>query len=141
MACKDLLGGGRWLMAAALASACACATAARPPPEPLPMDYVEEGRATYYGSRSSNVGHSGNRSATVREWDPGMMTGSHRTLPLGSCVEVSNLENGFDARVRITDRGAYTPGVIIDLSWAAARRLGLLEARNGIARVRLTPCG
>jgi len=137
---KHLLGGGRWLAVAALVSAAGCA-GVRTPPEPLPIDYLEEGRATYYGSRDSNVGHNGNQVATTREWDPGMMTGSHRTLPLGSCVEVSNLENGFDARVRITDRGAYTPGVIIDLSQRAARKLGLLDARNGVARVRLTPCG
>ncbi|HVE84176.1 MAG TPA: septal ring lytic transglycosylase RlpA family protein [Myxococcales bacterium] len=133
-----LHGRSRWLLAVALLAPAACLRMRAPPP-PLPMDFREEGRATYYGSPSSNV-RSG-KVAVTREWDPGMMTGSHRTLPLGSCVEVQNLENGMDARVHITDRGAYTPGVIIDLSFAAAKRLGMIDTRNGAARVRLTPCG
>jgi rare lipoprotein A len=109
-----------------------------PPAEPLPLDYYEEGRATYYGSATSEEANG--RAATTREWDPGLMTGSHRTLPAGTCVLVTNLENGFDARVHISGRGAFTPGVIIDLSVAAAKKLGLMDARNGLARVRLTPC-
>jgi len=137
---RDPSGGGRWLAAAALLWVAGCASVRAPPPEPLPLDYVEEGRATYYGSRSSNTVPSAGKLAASREWDPGMMTASHRTLPLGSCVEVTNLENGLDARVHITDRGAFTPGMILDLSHRAAKKLGMFDARNGVARVRLTPC-
>src|SRR4051812_27470859 len=94
-----------------------------PPAEPLSIDYFEEGHATFYGSSGSDEGSG--KVASVREWDPGMITGSHRTLPVGTCVLVTNLENGFDTRVHITDRGAFTPGVVIDLSYAAARKLGM----------------
>jgi rare lipoprotein A len=124
-------------MAAVSLGATAC-VGFLPRAEPLPLDYLEEGRATYVGTLSSTTragrGNTG-------EWDPGMTTAAHRTLPLGSCVLVTNLENGMDARVYVTDRGAYSPGIIIDLSYPAARRLGLLYSRNGVARVRLTPCG
>jgi len=125
----------RWLVAAALVSA-ACAGVATAP-QPLPQDFFEEGRGTYSGSSYSTTpmgrGNTG-------EWDPGMTTAAHRSLPLGTCVLVTNLENGMEARVYITDHGAYSPGVIIDLSRVAARKLGMLDARNGLARVRLTPC-
>lgn len=123
---------------AALALALAACVPLGPPPEPLPLDYFEEGRATYYGSGTSNEPNG--RAVTTREWDPGLITGSHRTLPPGTCVLVTNLENGFDARVHISSRGSFTPGVIIDLSYQAARKLGMLDARNGLSRVRLTPC-
>lgn len=132
------------MKATLLVLACAGAGAAcvplGPPPEPLPLDYFEEGRATMYGSRTSDEGGGAGKVAAPREWDPGLITAAHRTLPVGTCVLVTNLENGFDARVHITDRGAFTPGVIIELSQAAARKLGMLDARNSTARVRLTPC-
>lgn len=129
---------GQWraVAAAAALSATACAGLVQKP-EPLPMDYLEEGRATYYGSPSSNARRG---MGNTGEWDPGMTTAAHRTLPLGSCVHVTNLENGMDARVHITDRGAYSPGIILDLSYYAARRLGMVGSRNGLARVRLEPC-
>jgi rare lipoprotein A len=118
----------------------ACVSMGGPPPEPLPIDYFEEGRAAIYGSRSSDEGGGSAKLAAPREWDPGMINASHRSLPMGSCVLVTNLENGFDARVHITDRGAFTPGIILEISHQAARKLGMLDARNGAARVRLTPC-
>lgn len=63
------------------------------------------------------------------------MTAAHRTLPLGTIVEVTNLENNRSVRVRINDRGPYARGRILDLSAAAARRLGLRA--QGIAQVRI----
>jgi rare lipoprotein A len=63
------------------------------------------------------------------------LTAAHRTLPLGTRLRVTNLENGRMVVVRVTDRGPYAPGRIIDLSLAAARTLGMLE--RGVARVRL----
>jgi peptidoglycan lytic transglycosylase len=133
------------MKATVLVLACACAglgascVRMAPPAEPLPLDYFEEGRAAVYGSAGSDEAGAG-KVAGPREWDPGMITGAHRSLPVGTCVLVTNLENGFDARVHITDRGAFTPGVIIEISNQAARKLGMLDARNGTARVRLTPC-
>jgi peptidoglycan lytic transglycosylase len=132
------------MKATLLLLACACAGAAcvtmTPPAEPLPLDYFEEGRAAIYGSYGSDQGGGAGKVDAPREWDPGMITAAHRSLPVGTCVLVTNLENGFDARVHITDRGAFTPGVILELSATAARKLGMQDARNGVARVRLTPC-
>ncbi len=63
------------------------------------------------------------------------MVAAHRTLPMGTKVRVVNLSNGHEAVVRITDRGPYGRGRIIDVSRCAAKQLGLL--RSGTARVRL----
>jgi len=66
------------------------------------------------------------------------LTAAHRTLPLGSEVRVTNLENGRSVEVKISDRGPYFGGRIIDLSKAAALRLGITR-RDGVALVRLEP--
>jgi rare lipoprotein A len=63
------------------------------------------------------------------------MTAAHRTLPLGSIVRVTNLNTGHTAVVRITDRGPFIPGRILDLSLAAARKLDVYGP--GTAEVRL----
>jgi rare lipoprotein A len=63
-------------------------------------------------------------------------TAAHRTLPFGAWVEVNDLENGKRVNVRITDRGPFVDGRIIDLSFAAARAIDMLGP--GIARVRVT---
>ena len=60
---------------------------------------------------------------------------AHRSLPLGTKVRVTNLKNGRTTVVRITDRGPYSQGRIIDLSPAAAGEIGLLD--SGIGKVRL----
>jgi len=63
------------------------------------------------------------------------MTAAHRTLPFGTVVSVTNLDNGRTVEVVINDRGPFIPGRILDLSRAAAARLGMLQ--RGLARVRL----
>ena len=62
-------------------------------------------------------------------------TGFHRTLPFGVVVRVTRLDSGRQVKVRITDRGPFVEGRIIDLSRAAARKLDMVE--DGIARVRI----
>ena len=79
------------------------------------------------------------RTATGEWFDPGQMTAAHKTLPLPCEVEVTNLENGRKVRVRVNDRGPYADGRIIDLSRAAADRLGF--ARAGTTRVRVKLLG
>ncbi len=76
-----------------------------------------------------------NRTASGRRWKSEELIAAHRTLPLGSTVRVVNTRNGREAVVLITDRGPYQRGRIIDLSVAAARQIGCLEA--GTAPVRL----
>src|SRR3984893_11714118 len=63
------------------------------------------------------------------------MTAAHRTLPLGSIVRVTNLKTGHTALVRITDRGPFIPGRVLDLSLAAARKLDVYQP--GVAEVRV----
>jgi len=63
------------------------------------------------------------------------MTAAHKTLPLPTRVRVTNLENGRRAELRVNDRGPFVKGRVIDLSYAAARKLGVV--RPGTARVRI----
>lgn len=122
---------------AVLAAGCA---GRRPPPEPgpglgadvrpVPVGWTEEGRASWYGHP-----FHGRRTASGERYDMEGMTAAHRTLPFGAWVMVTNLDNGRAAVVRITDRGPFVEGRIIDLSRAAARQIGMLGP--GTARVRL----
>jgi rare lipoprotein A len=89
---------------------------------------AETGRASWYELRSLTA--SGERC------DPTAMTAAHPSLPFGTKVKVENLKNGRSIVVRINDRGPFVGGRIIDLTKAAAGRLGFIS--NGIARVRLT---
>jgi rare lipoprotein A len=88
------------------------------------------GLASYYGSD-----FAGRRTANGERFDPRAMTAAHRTLPLGTRVRVTNLENGRQVVVRINDRGPYRKGRVLDLSHAAARKLGFVD--DGVAHVRI----
>jgi rare lipoprotein A len=90
----------------------------------------EVGRASWYGPPYHNrVGSNG------EVYNMHAMTAAHRTLPLGSVVRVTNLKTGHTALVRITDRGPFIPGRILDLSLAAARKLDVYLP--GTAEVRV----
>jgi rare lipoprotein A len=88
------------------------------------------GLASYYARE-----HDGRRTASGEIFDMRAMTAAHRTLPFGTRVRVTNLENGRQAVVRINDRGPFRSGRIIDVSYAAARALGLIG--SGVGRVRV----
>lgn len=94
----------------------------------------QQGFATFY-SRS----FEGDETASGETFDGDEMVAAHRTLPFDTVVQVTNLENGRRVRVRIIDRGPYgenwREGTIIDLSPAAARRLGMIQ--DGQVRVRV----
>lgn len=83
----------------------------------------EEGVASYYAD--SLVG---NPTASGEPYDSTAMTAAHRTLPFGTKVKVTNLSNDKSVVVRINDRGPHAAGRIIDVSRAAAEKLGLLES-------------
>ena len=93
-----------------------------------------EGLASYYGP-----GLHGEETASGETFNQRAMTAAHRTLPLGTVVRVTNLENGRSVVVRINDRGPYgknhRKGTIIDLSRAAAQRLQFIE--DGLVKVRV----
>ena len=95
---------------------------------------VQTGLASYYGP-----GFHGEETASGEIFDQRKMTAAHRTLPLGTVVRVTNLENGRHVELRVTDRGPYCrnyrKGTIIDVSKGAARRLGFI--RDGLVPVRV----
>lgn len=93
-------------------------------------DYQEEGVATWYGP-----GFHGRRTASGETFDQNGLSVAHRTLPMGSMVEVTNLDNGRSARLRVNDRGPFAHSRILDVSRGGARELGFLE--RGSARVRV----
>jgi rare lipoprotein A len=87
--------------------------------------------ASWYGTD-----FNGRSTSTGETFDPHQFTAASFALPLGSDARVTNLDNGRSAVVRVNDRGPYVRGRGIDLSQAAAERLGF--RRDGIARVRVT---
>ncbi len=90
----------------------------------------EVGLASWYGPP-----YAGRKGADGTVYDQNAMTAAHLTLPLGTVVRVTNLATNQSAVVRITDRGPFVRGRIIDLSLAAARSIGVYRA--GVARVRV----
>ncbi len=128
-----------------------------PPPPPIPQDepapvpapaetptedekievpsgakpiFEETGMASWYGAPYHN-----RRGSNGEVYNMHAMTAAHRTLPLGSIVRITNVKTGHSAVVRITDRGPFVEGRIVDLSRAAAKALDVYMP--GIAKVRL----
>ena len=92
--------------------------------------YDETGVASWYGYESGR--HTSNGEAFTLDG----LTAAHRTLPIPSLLEVTNLANGARVVVRLNDRGPFVEGRLIDLSHEAARRLGVLQAGSSRVRVR-----
>jgi rare lipoprotein A (peptidoglycan hydrolase) len=140
----SVLGGRRWLAPADAAPAggsrqaalAGCllllvvAGCAHGPRQEAPG---EEGEASWYGP-----GLYGRKTASGEVLRPGTLTAAHRTLPFGTCLRVTNLENGRTVEVRVNDRGPYAAGRILDVSETAARALGMRG--RGVTRVRLDRC-
>lgn len=118
-----LARGAGWV-AVALLAAC---TSTRPPAS----GSHEEGLASWYGEP-----YHGRPTASGRIYDQRELTAAHRTLPFGTRVLVSRLDNGRAVEVVVNDRGPFVAGRIIDLSRAAAEELRLVGP--GVARVRLS---
>ena len=98
--------------------------------------YNEVGLASWYGYGD---GYGCRVTADGEMMDPGALTAAHKTLPLPSMVEVTNLETGTTIKVRVNDRGPFVAGRIIDLSRAAAEKLGIYG--KGTAKVRVRYVG
>jgi rare lipoprotein A len=99
-------------------------------PTPARIGALETGIASWYG-----VPYDGRHTSSGEIFDMTKLTAAHRTLPFNTWLEVTNLSNGKQVDVRITDRGPFVDGRIIDLSLAAAREIDMV--RQGITRVRL----
>jgi rare lipoprotein A len=111
---------------AALAALSGCATTSRMAHRPV----KETGMASYYAEALH-----GRRTASGERYDSQGLTAAHRTLPFGTRVRVTNLENGLSVVVRINDRGPNVEVRVIDLSYAAARKLQFID--QGTTRVSL----
>ncbi len=96
--------------------------------------YVEEGIASWYGDDFHGL-----KTSNGEIYDMHGMTAAHKTLPLGVFVKVQNLRNGSEAILRVNDRGPFVKGRLIDLSFAAAKALGV--AGPGTAPVRVEALG
>ncbi|PIE45466.1 MAG: septal ring lytic transglycosylase RlpA family lipoprotein [Gammaproteobacteria bacterium] len=92
--------------------------------------FQEIGTASWYGP-----GFHGRKTASGERYNMYAMTAAHKTLPLGSIVQVTNLDNGRKVKVRINDRGPFHGGRVIDLSKKAAQRLGVIK--KGYIRVHI----
>jgi peptidoglycan lytic transglycosylase len=122
-----------WLAVVALTATLAgCATTRGPVRPAAPPGTVERGEASWYGER-----HQGRRTANGELYDMYQLTAAHPALPLGTKVLVTNLQNGRSVEVRVNDRGPTIAGRIIDLSYAAARRLGAIAAGTIPVSVRV----
>ena len=88
--------------------------------------YLEEGRASWYGRR-----YHGRKTSTGEVYDMFKMTAAHPTLPLPSYVRVTNVNNQRSVIVRLNDRGPFIGDRIIDLSYVAAKKLGVVSAGTG----------
>ncbi|WP_046967913.1 septal ring lytic transglycosylase RlpA family protein [Luteibacter rhizovicinus] len=98
---------------------------------PTPRGYVERGIASFYGNK-----FHGYKTSSLEEYDMYQFSAAHKTLPLPSYARVTNLENGKSVIVRVNDRGPFHENRIIDLSFAAAVKLGVWPKGTGLVEVR-----
>lgn len=91
---------------------------------------TQKGKATYYSKRMT-----GARTSSGERLHHDSLTCAHRTYPFGTMLRVTNLNNGREVIVRVTDRGPHARGRIIDLSWAAAKELDIID--HGVAMVKV----
>jgi rare lipoprotein A len=95
-----------------------------------PTGYRETGKASYYGREAH-----GQPTASGEKFNMNALTAAHKTLPFDTRVRVTNLSNDKSVTVRINDRGPFVAGRVIDLSYAAAKKIGMLDA--GVVSVEL----
>ncbi|MEK7293331.1 MAG: septal ring lytic transglycosylase RlpA family protein, partial [Nitrospirota bacterium] len=100
----------------------------------LDVSMKERGIASWYGED-----FQGWMTANGESYDMEAFTAAHRTLPLGTAILVTNVENGRQVRVRINDRGPYLYGRVLDLSLAGARALDMVD--SGVAAVQIEVVG
>ncbi len=104
-----------------------CSTA---PTVKKPPAYEAVGLASYYGKK-----FHGRKTASGERFNMYAMTAAHKRLPFGTRVRVTHLKSGRSVAVRINDRGPFARGRIIDLSYGAAKKLGMVT--QGVARVQI----
>lgn len=114
-------------MALLLLAMVGCGT--RPPQRDV-GGYEEIGKASYYAHK-----FHGRKTASGERYNKNDLTAAHPKLPFNTIVHVVNLQNGKSVDVRINDRGPFIKGRIIDLSYAAAKQVGMI--RDGVVKVKI----
>ena len=140
----SMLKVGRWRLAVVVflglvigASGCSSGrpqTVPTEPTKPRSEGWTEKGDASWYGEP-----YHGRRTASGEVYDMHQMTAAHRSLPFDTMVRVTRRDNGAEVEVRVNDRGPFIKGRIIDLSFAAAKVIGL--DIDGVAPVKLKVLG
>jgi rare lipoprotein A len=120
------------MLAVAVLSGCGLIFGRSRPPAAAPPGTVETGMASWYGP-----GFHGKRTSNGEIYDQYDLTAAHQTLPLGTRVAVTNLQNGRQVEVRINDRGPFAKDRVIDLSYAAARTLDMIGPGTGLVRIEV----
>ena len=93
-------------------------------------DFEQIGMASYYANR-----FHGEKTSSGELYDKNKFTAAHRTLPFGTLVKVTNLKTGTSVIVKVNDRGPYSHGRLIDLSYSAALKIGLIQ--SGVTKVKI----
>jgi rare lipoprotein A len=119
-----------FMVLAVLAYGCATTAPTVPKPEAL------HGIASWYGEE-----FAGRTTANGEIFDPRLLTAAHRTLPFGTVLEVTNPKSKQSVRVRVNDRGPYIGNRVIDLSYAAAQQIGLIEPGVGEVDIEVVRIG
>jgi rare lipoprotein A len=110
-----------------------CASTATAPAKPAE---ALQGVASWYGEE-----FAGRTTANGEIFDPTLLTAAHRTLPFGTVLDVTNPKTAQTVRVRVNDRGPYIGGRMIDLSYAAAQQIGLIEPGVGTVDIKIVRMG
>jgi rare lipoprotein A (peptidoglycan hydrolase) len=103
-------------------------------PEAAKPTFVQKGEASWYGP-----GFHGEETASGETFNQNEMTAAHPTLPMGTKAEVTNVETGKSVEVTINDRGPYAKNRVIDLSKAAAQKIGMSEEGTANVKIEVRP--
>lgn len=96
----------------------------------LPTFGQQYGKVSYYSNRLK-----GRKTSNGERYNPRMFTAAHRTYNFGTILKVTNIDNGKIVVVRVTDRGPYARGRIVDISYVAAKQIGLIATGHANAKV------
>jgi peptidoglycan lytic transglycosylase len=122
-----------FIVAALVIVAYGCATTQ--PQEPRPSETLQ-GIASWYGEE-----FAGRTTANGEIFDPSLLTAAHRTFPFGTILDITNSKTAQTVRVRVNDRGPYIGNRVIDLSYAAAQQIGLIEPGVGTVEIMVVKVG
>jgi rare lipoprotein A len=122
------------IVAAMVVLAYGCATTSAPP-QPRPQEILH-GTASWYGEE-----FAGRTTANGEIFDPSLLTAAHRTFPFGTVLDITNPKTTQSVRVRVNDRGPYIGNRVIDLSYAAAQQIGLIEPGVGDVDIKVVKVG